>query len=184
MATDRDRLNPDLTRRRFIQGTAFAGVAAFLAACTGGSADTSQPPASISIPTPPPASPTPTPASPTPVPSPTGPLKCANWPAYIDLAGKAGEQGEYAPGSSPTIEQFKKKYSVDVDYEEKVEDNKTFYATIQPQLQAGSATGWDLIVITDWLAAKVISKGWAEQIDQGNVPNATANLVDSLKNQV
>jgi spermidine/putrescine transport system substrate-binding protein len=186
MANEPQRLNPDLTRRRFLQGTAFAGVAAFLAACTGGSTDTgSQPPASVSIPTPPPApSATPAPASPTPVPSPTGPLKFANWPAYIDLTGKAGDTGEYSPGSSPTIEQFKKKYSIAVDYEEKIEDNKTFYATIQPQLQAGSATGWDLIVITDWLAAKVISKGWAEQIDHGNVPNATANLVDSLKNQV
>ena len=183
MPIDRDERRPELSRRRFLQGTALTGIAAFLAACTGSSGE-SQAPASVSVPTPPPTpSPTPIPASPTPVPSPTGPLKFANWPAYIDLTGKAYDTGEYTPGSSPTIEQFKKKYNVQVDYEEKVEDNKTFYATIQPQLQAGSATGWDLIVITDWLAAKVISKGWAEQIDRGNVPNATANLVDSLKNQ-
>jgi len=183
MAIDRDPLKIDLTRRRFLQGTALAGVAAFLAACTSGTTESSAP-ASISIPTPPPATPTPVPASPTPVPSPTGPLKFANWPAYIDLSGKAYDTEVYTPGSSPTIEQFKKKYNVVVDYEEKIQDNKTFYATIQPQFQAGSPTGWDLIVITDWLAAKVISKGWAEKIDQGNVPNATANLVDSLKNQV
>jgi spermidine/putrescine transport system substrate-binding protein len=183
MATDRMPLNPDLTRRRFLHGTALAGVAAFLAACTGGGAESSAP-ASVNIPTVPPATPTPTPAPPTPVPSPTGPLKFANWPAYIDLTGKAYDTGEYTAGSSPTIEQFKKKYKVEVEYEEKVEDNKTFYATVQPQLQAGSATGWDLIVITDWLAAKIISKGWAEQIDHGDVPNAVNNLVDSLKNQV
>src|SRR3954451_15080809 len=139
---DRDPLTTELTRRRFLQGTAFAGVAAFLAACTGGTTE-SKAPASISIPTPPPASPSPSvgpSASPTPVPSPTGPLKFANGPAYIDLAGKAGDAGVYAPGSSPTIEQFKKKYGVDVDYEEKIEDNKTFYATIQPQFNAGSPT--------------------------------------------
>ena len=183
MATDRDPLNTELTRRRFLQGTALAGVAAFLAACTSGTTESSAP-ASISIPTPPPATPTPVPASPTPVPSPTGPLKFANWPAYIDLSGKAYDTEVYTPGSSPTIEQFKKKYGVLVDYEEKIQDNKTFYATIQPQFQAGSATGWDLIVITDWLAARVISKGWAEKIDHGNVPNAVNNLVDSLKNQV
>jgi spermidine/putrescine transport system substrate-binding protein len=186
MTDESRRFNPDLTRRRFLQGTAFAGVAAFLAACTGSSNEpgASTPPASVSIATAPPPSAAPsTSVAPTPLPSPTGPLKFANWPAYIDLTGKAGEAEVYAPGSSPTIEQFKKKYGVAVDYEEKIEDNKTFYATIQPQLQAGSATGWDLIVITDWLAAKVISKGWAEQIDHGNVPNATANLVDSLKNQ-
>jgi spermidine/putrescine transport system substrate-binding protein len=184
---DRQVINPDLTRRRFLQGSALAGVAAFLAACTG-SSGTNAPSAAGSdnanIPTPPPA-PSATPvASPTPQPSPTGPLHWAQWPAYIDLSGKAGDAGVYAPGSSPTIEDFKKKYGVDVDYEEKIEDNKVFYATIQPQLQAGASTNWDMITITDWLAAKIISKSWAEKIDQGNVPNCTANLRDALKNQV
>jgi spermidine/putrescine transport system substrate-binding protein len=179
------RLPASISRRAFLQGSAMAGFAAFLAACTGSSETSPSGPASISIPTPPPVSPSAAaPASPTPLPSPTGPLKFANWPAYIDLAGKAGDTGEYSPGSSPTIEQFKKQYNVEVDYEEKIEDNLTFYATIQPQLQAGSATGWDLIVITDYLAAKVVSKGWAEQIDQGAVPNCTANLRDALKGQV
>lgn len=175
-----------ISRRAFVQGTALAGFAAFLAACSGSSEPSASatPAPSIAIPTPPPVSPTPTTAVPTPVPSPTGPLMFANWPAYIDLAGKAGDAGAYAAGSSPTIEQFKKKYGVDVDYEEKIEDNKTFYATIQPQFMAGSATGWDLMVITDWLAAKVISKGWAEQVDAASVPNCTANIRDALKGQV
>src|SRR3954447_23883758 len=187
MTDTRARLSAPISRRRILQGGALAGFGAFLAACSG--SNSSAAPAgsaggSVAVPTPPPPPESASAAaSPTAKPSPTGPLKFANWPAYIDLSGKAGEAEEYAPGSSPTIEQFKKKYGVAVDYEEKIEDNKTFYATIQPQLQAGSATGWDLIVITDWLAAKVISKGWAEQIDHGNVPNATANLVDSLKNQ-
>jgi spermidine/putrescine transport system substrate-binding protein len=168
-----------ITRRGFLQGSAIAGFGAFLAACTGGQSPSA--PASIVVPTPPPASPTPS-VSPTPKVV-TGPMHWAQWPAYIDLTGKAYDTGEYTPGSSPTIEQFKKKYKVDVDYEEKVEDNKTFYATIQPQLQAGTATGWDMITVTDWLAAKIISKGWAEQIDQANVPNCVANLRDALKNQ-
>ena len=182
MKLDTSAIPGAVSRRSFLQGSALAGVAAFLAAC-GASSESSTAPASINVPTPPPSTPTPAPASPTPVPSPTGPLKFANWPAYIDLAGKAGDAGEYSPGSSPTIEQFKKQYGVDVDYEEKIEDNKAFYATIQPQLSAGSPTGWDLIVITDWLAAKVISKGWAEKIDQSAVPNCVANLQDNLKNQ-
>jgi spermidine/putrescine transport system substrate-binding protein len=181
MTEDNRAPQAQITRRAFLQGSTMAGFAAFLAACSGTSQ--SNAPGSISVPTAPPVQATPTPASPTPVPSPTGPLKFANWPAYIDLSGKAAEEEVYSPGSSPTIEQFKKKYKVDVDYEEKIEDNKTFYATIQPQLQAGSPTGWDLIVITDWLAAKVISKGWAEAIDKANVPNADGNLLDSLRNQ-
>lgn len=174
----------DISRRRFLQGSALFGFSAFLAACTGSTTPTaSSAPASIAIPTAPPVSVAPS-AAPTPLPAPTGPLKFANWPAYIDLAGKAGTEGVYAKGSSPTLEQFKKKYAVDVDYVEAIEDNKTFYAKIQAQLQAGTPTGWDLIVITDWLAAKVISKGWAEPIIPADVPNAVANLQDSLKGRV
>jgi spermidine/putrescine transport system substrate-binding protein len=178
-------LGRELTRRRFLQGSAMAGFAAFLAACTG-STGSAAPSAAGStnpnIPTPPPASATPV-ASPTPQPSPTGPLHWAQWPAYIDLTGKAGDEGVYAPGSSPTLEAFKAKYKVDVDYQEKIEANEDFYATIQPQLQGGLNTGWDLITVTDWLAAKIISKSWAEKVDQGNVPNCTANLRDPLRNQ-
>jgi spermidine/putrescine transport system substrate-binding protein len=182
-------LNPDLTRRRFLQGTAFAGVAAFLAACTGSSGESAGASAggssNANIPTPPPAaSESAAAASPTPVPSPTGPLHWAQWPAYIDLTGKAGEEGAYAPGSSPTLEQFKAKYKVEVSYEEKIEANEDFFATIQQQLVASLPTGWDMITVTDWLAAKIISKGWAEKIDQGNVPNCSANVREALKGQV
>ncbi|HTC85836.1 MAG TPA: hypothetical protein VK656_03985, partial [Candidatus Acidoferrum sp.] len=183
---------PQLTRRTFLQGSALAGFGVFLAACTG--VDTSAAPstgagasqapgatASIAIPTPPPVSPTPT-SAPTPKVV-TGPLKFANWAAYIDLTGKAYDTGKYAPGSSPTLEQFKKKYQVAVDYQEKIEDNPSFIQTIQPALIANVPTGWDLIVITDSFAAQVISKGWAEKIDQENVPNCTANLRDALRHQ-
>src|SRR4051794_15643965 len=187
MTDTRARLSAPISRRRILQGGALAGFGAFLAACSG--SNSSAAPAgsaggSVAVPTPPPESASASAAaSPTAKPSPTGPLKFANWPAYIDLSGKAGEAEEYAPGSSPTIEQFKKKYGVAVDYEEKIEDNKTFYATIQPQLQGGAPTGWDLIVVTDWLAAKIISKGWAENLDQNNVANAKTNLREGLRNQ-
>ncbi|HEY8637500.1 MAG TPA: hypothetical protein VIL81_09590, partial [Candidatus Limnocylindrales bacterium] len=66
---DRQAINPDLTRRRFLQGSALAGVAAFLAACTGSSGTAAPSVAgsgNANIPTPPPA-PSATPAaSPTP----------------------------------------------------------------------------------------------------------------------
>jgi spermidine/putrescine transport system substrate-binding protein len=164
MTAHRTFVDGELSRRRFLQGTTLAGFGAFLAACggTGGLASAG--------------------ASVAPSPSPTGVLKFANWPAYIDLAGAAGEAGEYAPGSSPTIEEFQTTYGVDVDYEEKIEDNPSFLATIEPALVAGLPTGWDLIVITDWLASKVIANGWAEEIDSANVPKAVANLREALRN--
>jgi spermidine/putrescine transport system substrate-binding protein len=178
---DAKLLKRRIGRRRFLQAGALGGFGAFLAACTGAST-TSAPTASPSASAAATASASAA-TSPTPLPSPTGPLKWAQWPAYIDLTGKAGEAGAYAPGSSPTIEAFKKQYKVDVDYQEKIEANEDFYATIQPQLQGGLPTGWDLITVTDWLAAKIISKGWAEKIDQSVVPNCTANLRDAMRNQ-
>jgi spermidine/putrescine transport system substrate-binding protein len=177
----------DLTRRRFLQGSAIAGVAAFLAACTGtktgASAAPSTPAASASgggASAPASASVEPSVAATPKVVS--GPLKFANWPAYIDLSGKAGDEGAYAPGSSPSLEAFKKKYNVDVDYEEKIGDNAAFVETIKPALVGGLATGWDLVILTDWMASKLVANNWLEKIDQSNVPNCVANLRDALKN--
>jgi spermidine/putrescine transport system substrate-binding protein len=171
----------DLTRRRFLQATGATGVAAFLAACGGGLGTATPTATAVPTGTPPPGqSPSPTP-QPTPSPTLGGTLHWANWPAYIDLTGAAADAGKYAPGSSPTIVNFQKQTGITVDYQEKIEDNAHFFATIQPQLVAGLSTGWDLIVMTDWMAAKLISKGWIEKIDHGAVPNCVANLRDPLK---
>jgi spermidine/putrescine transport system substrate-binding protein len=158
-----------------------AGVATFLAACTGTKSGASGAPsnapstaAGASVP----ASVAPSPsveATPKVV---SGPLKFANWPAYIDL----GDKDEYSPGASPSLEEFKKQFKVDVDYQEKIGDNATFVETIKPALVGNLPTGWDLIVLTDWMAAKIVASGWAEKIDQTNVPNCTANIRDALKN--
>jgi len=173
-----------VTRRRFVQGTAIAGVAAFLAACTGtksgASPSEAAAPSDASASTGPSAAPS---AAPTQKVA-TGPLKFANWPAYIDQTTEAdAETGVLPAGSSKTLEDFQTKYGVKVDYEEKIGDNPAFYETIRPALAGGLATGWDLIVLTDWMAAKVISKGWAEQIDQENVPNCANNLRDPMRGQ-
>jgi spermidine/putrescine transport system substrate-binding protein len=181
MSSDPSGLMSGLSRRRFLQASAFAGFGAFLAACTGGGA--TEAPPSANIPTPPESSPTPVPP-PTPVPSPTGPLQFANWEAYIDQTKpKDAKTGVLPAGSSPTIEGFKTKYKVDVNYVEKINANEEFYALIQPALSTGLASGWDLIVMTDWMAARLISKGWIEKVDHGDVPNCVSNLRDALKNQ-
>ena len=97
----------NLGRRRFLQGTALTGVAAFLAACTG-TRQSAAPSASAASAAPgasaPGESTAPVSEAPATPKTATGPLMFANWPAYIDLAGDAGEAGEYAPGSSPTLE--------------------------------------------------------------------------------
>ena len=138
-----------LSRRMFLQGSTMAGVAAFLAACGGGS---SAKPSAGEI---------------------TGPLNFANWPAYIDLTEDET--------SSPTLTDFEAKYKIEVNYQEEIEANEDFYATIAPQLGSGLDTGWDIIVLTDYMAARVVRAGWIEEISADATPTAHANVRDELK---
>jgi spermidine/putrescine transport system substrate-binding protein len=175
-----DPTGPDLTRRRFLQGTAMAGLATFIAACTGKTGSSAAPSTAAATGAPPStaASVAPSPSAAATPKVVTGPLMFANWPAYIDL----GDADEYTPGASPSLEAFKKQFKVDVNYQEKIGDNATFVETIKPALVGNLPTTWDLVVLTDWMASKIVANGWAEKIDQTNVPNCTANLRDSLKN--
>jgi spermidine/putrescine transport system substrate-binding protein len=159
------RTSPDptgtLTRRRFLQGSALSGAAIFLAAC-GTSGATTAPSGGGDGGT-----------------TPTGPLQFANWDAYIDLT-EVGD-GEYDL-PSPTLDEFTAEYGVEVDYANAIiEDNESFMATIRPQLESGVATGWDLIILTDWMAAKVIEAGWAEELDAARTATAAQNVRDELK---
>lgn len=160
------RILAGISRRRFLQGTTLVGFGAFLAACTGGSS-----PSPSEGATPAPGDTTPPSTGPQ---QPTGPLNFANWDAYIDV----DDDGV----TSPTLVEFTGTYGVEVNYANaQIEDNAGFVATIRPQLQAGVDTGWDLIVLTDWMAAKIVEAGWAEPIDPANVPDAAANVRDELK---
>jgi spermidine/putrescine transport system substrate-binding protein len=90
-----------------------------------------------------------------------GELDFANWPLYIDKA----------KGRRPTLDQFTEETGIEVTYKEVIEDNQEFFGTIQEPLASGQATEWDLIVISDWLIAKMSSLGWLEQLDQDRIPN-------------
>jgi len=178
-----------MSRRRFVQGTAMAGFAAFLAACTGtkpGGAASAGASSSAATPSAAPSVAASVEPSFTPTPKViTGPLKFANWPAYIDQTTDAdAATGVLPAGASKTLEDFQKKYSVKVDYVEKIGDNQAFFETIRPALAGGLPTGWDLIVMTDWMAAKIITKGWAERLEPENVPNCVKNLREPLRGQV
>jgi spermidine/putrescine transport system substrate-binding protein len=169
----------DLTRRRFLQGSALAGFGAFLAACgTKGTGATGSPSAAATAAATATAaasaSPT-TAASPTPKPSPSANMNFANWPLYIDTDDKDNTKHK-------TLEDFTKKYGTKIKYAEVIDDNESFFGTIKPSLEAGQDTTWDLIVLTDWMASKVIRLGWTEQQDQGNMPNKVKNLKDIYLN--
>jgi spermidine/putrescine transport system substrate-binding protein len=102
-----------------------------------------------------------------------GPLNFANWPAYIDLNDDES--------ASPTLDEFEAKYGIEVKYVEDIQTNEDFFATIAQPLTSGLETGWDLIILTDYMAARLVRAGWVEAINPANVPTALANVRDELR---
>jgi len=94
-------------------------------------------------------------------------LNFANWPLYID---------QDDDGNSPTIQQFEESTGVDVTYTEAIEDNSSFFGTVQPALAAGQDTGYDIIVMTDWMIGNMARLGYLEPLDLArDVPNFLDN---------
>ncbi|MCX5194051.1 spermidine/putrescine ABC transporter substrate-binding protein [Streptomyces sp. NBC_00249] len=92
----------------------------------------------------------------------------SNWTEYMDTSEDEK--------SRPTLEEFTKRTGIEVKYTEDINDNVEFFGKIRPQLAAGQDTGRDLIVVTDWLAARIIRLGWAQRLDPSHLPHAYANL--------
>src|SRR5688500_190698 len=165
-----ERLSSELTRRRFLQGTALTGVAAFVAACgTSGTGSTAPAASSDGG-----ASPEPGASEAPAAESPSAELNFANWPLYIDT-------DENDETKHKTLEDFTAKYGTVVDYQEVINDNEEFFGTIRPALEGGQDTGWDIVVLTDFMAARLIRLGWTETFDLANMPNKEANLQDVYK---
>jgi spermidine/putrescine transport system substrate-binding protein len=178
-----------ISRRRLIEGAGLIGVSAFLAACGTKGTTSTQAPAPTAAPTAAPptsaasttggqvATPVPTEAAtPTTAPAtPSAEVNWANWTYYMDV-------DENDPNKHPTLDKFTAKYGTKVNYSETVNDNEEFFGTIQPALQGGADTGWDIVTLTDWMAAKLIRLGWVEHFNLANMPNFVANLGDEYKN--
>ncbi|RMB84458.1 spermidine/putrescine ABC transporter substrate-binding protein [Streptomyces shenzhenensis] len=98
----------------------------------------------------------------------------SNWPEYIDV----DDSGK----SRPTLDAFTRQTGVAVKYTEDINDNSEFFGKIKPQLAAGQDTGRDVIVLTDWLAARVIRLGWVQKLDAANLPHAFTNLSPQFRN--
>jgi spermidine/putrescine transport system substrate-binding protein len=186
MTTNDKPAGMPISRRRLLQGGALMGVAAFLAACgtkgtasaapsSAAPADTTQPSSSAvaGTSTAPSTAPSEAASPSQPPATPSTSLAWANWTYYMDVSADGKNH--------PTLDAFKAKYGTTVDYEEAVDDNENFFGKIQPALQAGQDTGWDIVTLTDWMAARLIRLGWVEQLNLGNMPNFVANLKDNYK---
>ena len=148
MATNQDPrsefLKQAMSRRGFLGAVGATGAAAALAACGTSSEDSTSE-------------------------ATTGPtdqtsgenVVWANWTAYLDRK----------KGSYPTLERFQKESGYTVEYKEDIDDNASFNGKVEPQVQNGQDIGYDIVTLTDWLAAEWIRKGYSAQIDDSLVPN-------------
>jgi spermidine/putrescine transport system substrate-binding protein len=89
----------------------------------------------------------------------------SNWPLYMDKS---------------LLKAFDRKYGGKVRYLEDINDNYEFFGRVRQQLEQGRPIGRDLVVLTDYMAARWVRNGYCEPIDKKNVPNAN-NLVENLK---
>jgi spermidine/putrescine transport system substrate-binding protein len=88
----------------------------------------------------------------------------SNWPLYMD---------------KKLLKAFDKQYGGKVRYLEDINDNYEFFGKVRQQLENGEPIGRDIVVLTDYMAARWVRNGYAEPIDKKNVPNAS-NVVDNL----
>jgi spermidine/putrescine transport system substrate-binding protein len=89
----------------------------------------------------------------------------SNWPLYMD---------------KKLLRAFDREFGGKVRYLEDINDNYEFFGKVRQQLENGQPIGRDIVVLTDYMAARWVRNGYCEPIDKKNVPNA-GNLVDNLK---
>jgi spermidine/putrescine transport system substrate-binding protein len=141
-----------MNRRTVLAGAGAGAAALALAACSPGGAQAKPTPAADASAT-------------------DKTLNWANWAAYID----EDDAGEY-----PTLQAFEEQTGIKVDYEVAVDDNNTYYGKVKDQLALGQDIGADAVCLTDWMIARWIRFGYAQELDHANIPNIK-NLTPSLQ---
>jgi spermidine/putrescine transport system substrate-binding protein len=106
-------------------------------------------------------------------------LIISNWPLYIDEARV--KRGGHKVTVYPTMDGFEKQTGIKVDYTTDVNDNNEFFGIVRNQLATCQPTGRDMMVLTDYMAARVLKLGWLQQLDKSKLPNVDKNLVANLK---
>ncbi|MGW4163677.1 ABC transporter substrate-binding protein [Streptomyces sp. NPDC004788] len=101
-------------------------------------------------------------------------LTFANWPLYIDTDDKDTSK-------RPTLDGFTKRTGISVRYTEEINDNDEFFGKISPSLMNHQRTGRDLVVISDWMAARFVRLGWVQEMDRDRQPNVARHLDPLLR---
>lgn len=101
-------------------------------------------------------------------------LIVSNWPAYIDPP-----EEDYVS----TLQLFEKQTGIKVDYTDDVSDNAEFFAKVRNQLGDCQAVDRDIMVLTDWMAARMIDLGWVQPLERSKVQNLHDNLIPALRDR-
>jgi spermidine/putrescine transport system substrate-binding protein len=97
----------------------------------------------------------------------------ANWPAYIDVDDKD-------PNKRPTLDAFEKQSGIRVEYLEVINDNNDWYTKVDPSLVKGIDTGYDIMVVSDYMVAKYRTYDYIQELDLANIPNHSRLLPQVL----
>ncbi|MEP7175397.1 MAG: spermidine/putrescine ABC transporter substrate-binding protein [Gemmatimonadales bacterium] len=92
-------------------------------------------------------------------------LRISNWPLYID---------------KQTVPDFEKATGIKAEYTEDINDNAEFFAKIDEPLKRNQSIDREIIVLTDWMAGRLIQLGYVAPLDDAKFPNK-ANVVDNVK---
>jgi len=147
----------DITsRRRFLGGSAATAAAlilgpSFLAACSSGSDSSSGSGAPVAPPD------DGSPAS--------GKLRISNWPLYM---------------ADGFVAAFQTATGLTVDYKENYNDNEEWFAKNKEALSRKQDIGADLVVPTQFMAARLIGLGWLNPIGDDRWPNKQNMRTDLL----
>lgn len=100
-------------------------------------------------------------------------LVISNWPGYIDPKRQQGN----------TRDLFSERTGITLDYTDDVNDNAEFYAKVRNQLGDCQPVGRDLMVLTDWMAARMVSLGWVQPLAADKVSHVHDNLIAPLRDR-
>jgi spermidine/putrescine transport system substrate-binding protein len=101
-------------------------------------------------------------------------LVFSNWPLYIDVDDKDANK-------RPSLDTFAKNSGLAVTYQEDINDNDEFFGKIRTQLAACQNIDRDIIVLTDWMAARLVNLGWVQAFDKAKLTNFPKNLAPGLQ---
>jgi spermidine/putrescine transport system substrate-binding protein len=94
-------------------------------------------------------------------------LAISNWTGYM---------------SQTALKRFEQQTGIKVDYAEDINDNDEYFTKIRPNLSKGKGTGRDGMVLTDWMASRLINQvkpPWVQPLVTAQLPNKK-NLLTAL----